>query len=97
MKKHPEVRQFIAERIKEKRAQQAVTQEKLSELTEIDPTTISRYERGVLEPSPKALYDIACALGCQCGDFFPHAVRAAALLVLPAWFPAMPDLLPVLI
>ncbi|QEK12619.1 helix-turn-helix transcriptional regulator [Crassaminicella thermophila] len=52
----------IGERIKHFRNKQGITQVKLSEITSIEQTVISRYENGVIVPPIPKLEKIAKAL-----------------------------------
>jgi transcriptional regulator with XRE-family HTH domain len=50
------------------REKRSLTQEKLGELAELDPTYISGIERGIRNPSLLSLHRIAKALGTTVSD-----------------------------
>ena len=53
----------LAERIKEYRLQNSLTQEKLAEKTGVNETYISQIETGTAKPSLKLLYRLSIVLG----------------------------------
>lgn len=63
-------RELLGARIKELRKKRGLTQEKLSEIIEIDPKHLSRIEVGKSYPSLQTLDKISKALKVELKDFF---------------------------
>ncbi|MGH8194151.1 MAG: helix-turn-helix domain-containing protein [Woeseiaceae bacterium] len=53
------------------REAQALTQEDLAELADLDRTTVSRIERGIINPRLMTINKLAVALKDHFADFFP--------------------------
>jgi transcriptional regulator with XRE-family HTH domain len=49
--------------LKELRARKRLSLEAVGYLAELDPATVSRVERGLVEPSPRTVVSLARALG----------------------------------
>lgn len=62
--------QLFGKRIKELRKRQGLTQEKLSEIMEVDPKTINRLENGYSFITYENLEKLASALNVEIKDFF---------------------------
>lgn len=60
----------LGNRVKEARLRQNITQDKLSELSNISVRHISKIERGTMNPSYDVLQRLANALGISAGYFF---------------------------
>ncbi|MCL2721311.1 MAG: helix-turn-helix domain-containing protein [Treponema sp.] len=61
----------FSEILKKIRESKGITQEQLSEKTELSQSAISQYEKGLRTPVPAALDKIAKALGVEKAVFFP--------------------------
>lgn len=68
---------FIGQRIKQKRTEQGITQEKLSELVGIGPSHMSHIESGSTIPSLEVFISILNALNCSADDLLCREVHAA--------------------
>ncbi|WP_186089128.1 helix-turn-helix domain-containing protein [Burkholderia gladioli] len=66
----------IGAAIAARRKSLGLTQEKLSELLQIEQSSLSRIERGVLVPSLERLASIADELQCRLSDLFDSAGAA---------------------
>ncbi|MBQ3310522.1 helix-turn-helix transcriptional regulator [bacterium] len=60
-----DIKRLLGKRIKEIRIARNLTQEDLSELTNIGPSSISKIESGIYHPSDENLKKIACALNVE--------------------------------
>jgi transcriptional regulator with XRE-family HTH domain len=58
-----EIKKLFTERLKDARQRKGMTQEKLSELSGINPTLISKYEQGIALPGIDNLQKLVVALG----------------------------------
>jgi len=69
-----EIKELFIKRLKEARHGKGITQEKLSELSGINPTLISKYEQGITLPGIDNLQRLVVALEIS-ADYFllPHA------------------------
>ncbi len=65
----------IGKRIRQKRREMKLTQEKLAEMVNINAQYLSRVERGVARPSLELLYAFAETLNCSVYVFLPAAVE----------------------
>lgn len=65
-----EKRRIISERLKERMANKGLTQKALSEVTGISQMSISKYIRGISEPTISNAYLIADALECSVDELF---------------------------
>lgn len=63
MVKHDSVLSLLGRNVRQARESKSLTQEKLAELAELDPTYISGIERGLRNPGIKNVAKIAKALG----------------------------------
>ena len=65
---------LFSERLKKARRKRGLTQEKLSELADLNQRLISKYEQGVILPGADNLQKLIVALGIN-ADYFllPHA------------------------
>jgi transcriptional regulator with XRE-family HTH domain len=63
MVKHDSVLNLLGRNVRQARESKSLTQEKLAELAELDPTYISGIERGLRNPGIKNVAKIAKALG----------------------------------
>lgn len=68
-------RELLGARIKELRKKRGLTQEKLSEIIEIDPKHLSRIEVGKSYPSFETLDKISNALQVELKDFFEFSQK----------------------
>lgn len=68
---------FIGQRIKLKRTELGITQEKLSELVGIGPSHMSHIENGSTVPSFEVFISILNALDCSADDLLCREVNAA--------------------
>lgn len=68
---------FIGQRIKQKRTEQGITQEKLSEMVGIGPSHMSHIESGSTVPSFEVFISILNALNCSADDLLCREVDAA--------------------
>lgn len=84
MNPHPEVRAHLCLTMKSKRLANHQTQEDVAAGTNLDPGTVSRYERGELEPSPEVIYDYAQFFQCPISDFFPPLPKLVHSLIVLA-------------
>ncbi len=75
MKHHHRALDSFGKNVKRQREAKGLTQEKLAEKAELDPTYISGIERGVRNPSILSVVRIAKALGTDSADLF-EGVRA---------------------
>lgn len=75
MKHHHRALDSFGKNVKRQREAKGLTQEKLAENAELDPTYISGIERGVRNPSVLSIVRIAKALGCSSSSLF-EGVRA---------------------
>lgn len=69
-------KELLGARIKELRRQRGLTQEKLSEMIEIDPKHLSRIEVGKSYPSLETLDKLGNVLKVELRDFFEFAHHA---------------------
>ena len=60
--------QRIGTRIRGLRLARELTQEQLAEAADMHPETLSRVERGRMQPTITAVSRLAAALGCQVSD-----------------------------
>ena len=74
----------IGQRIKEKRIEKGLTQEKLSEIVNIGPSHMSHIESGSTGPSFEVLISILNALGCSADELLCREVTASKPL-LNSW------------
>lgn len=74
----------IGQRIKEKRIQKGLTQEKLSELIGVGPSHMSHIEGGSTVPSFEVFIAILNALGCSADELLCREV-AASKPILNSW------------
>ena len=74
----------IGQRIKEKRIEKGLTQEKLSELVNIGPSHMSHIESGSTVPSFEVFISILNALNCSADELLCREVAAAKPL-LNSW------------
>lgn len=74
----------IGQRIKEKRIQKGLTQEKLSELIGVGPSHMSHIEGGSTVPSFEVFISILNALGCSADELLCREAAAAKPL-LNSW------------
>lgn len=74
----------IGQRIKEKRTEKGMTQEKLSELVNIGPSHMSHIENGSTVPSFEVFISILNALNCSADELLCREVRASKPL-LSSW------------
>lgn len=63
---------LLGRRLREIRKQKGFKQEKLAEIIDVDPTTISNIENGKNYPSMINLENIIEALGCTFSDIFDY-------------------------
>ncbi len=75
MKHHHRALDSFGKNVKRHREGKGLTQEKLAEKAELDPTYISGIERGVRNPSILSIVRIAKALGADSASLF-EGVRA---------------------
>jgi transcriptional regulator with XRE-family HTH domain len=66
------------ERIRQLRKERGLSQAKLAVMSDMDPATLNRLERGTGNPNLKTLERVADALGVEVADFFPKA-RSSSL------------------
>lgn len=74
----------VGQRIKEKRIERGLTQEKLSELVGIGPSHMSHIESGSTVPSFEVFISILNALNCSADELLCREVAAAKPL-LNSW------------
>lgn len=74
----------IGQRIKEKRIENGLTQEKLSELIGVGPSHMSHIESGSTVPSFEVFISILNALGCSADELLCRETAAAKPL-LNSW------------
>ncbi len=74
----------IGQRIKEKRIEKSLTQEKLSELVGVGPSHMSHIESGSTVPSFKVFISILNALDCSADELLCRETAAAKPL-LNSW------------
>lgn len=74
----------IGQRIKDKRIEQGLTQDKLSELVGIGPSHMSHIENGSTVPSFEVFISILNALNCSADELLCREVAAARPL-LNSW------------
>ena len=74
----------IGQRIKEKRIEKGLTQEKLSELVNIGPSHMSHIESGSTVPSFEVFISILNALNCSAAELLCREVATAKPL-LNSW------------
>ena len=74
----------IGQRIKEKRIEKSLTQEKLSELVNIGPSHMSHIESGSTVPSFEVFISILNALDCSADELLCREVTASKPL-LNSW------------
>jgi transcriptional regulator with XRE-family HTH domain len=63
MVKHDSVLNLLGRNVRQARESKSLTQEKLAEMAELDPTYISGIERGLRNPGIRNVAKIAKALG----------------------------------
>lgn len=68
---------FIGQRIRQKRIERGITQEKLSELAGIGPSHMSHIESGSTVPSFEVFISILNALNCSADELLCREVIAA--------------------
>lgn len=68
---------FIGQRIRQKRIERGITQEKLSELVGIGPSHMSHIESGSTVPSFEVFISILNALNCSADELLCREVIAA--------------------
>lgn len=68
---------FIGQRIKQKRVEQGITQEKLSEMVGIGPSHMSHIESGSTVPSFEVFISIINALNCSADELLCREVNVA--------------------
>jgi transcriptional regulator with XRE-family HTH domain len=61
----------LGEKIRSKRRELGIAQEKLALLTEIDRSYVSRIERGKVNMTVDKLYKFAEVLNCKAADLLP--------------------------
>ena len=66
------------ERIRQLRKERGLSQAKLAVMSDMDPATLNRLERGTGNPNLKTLERVANALGVEVADFFPKAPRRSS-------------------
>lgn len=59
-------------RVKRTREERGISQRKLADLCDIDPSTVSRLERGTLAPRDDLKWRVAGALGVTVEELFPY-------------------------
>lgn len=59
-------------RVKRSREDLGISQRRLADLCQVDPSSISRIERGVLAPRDDLKWKLAGALGVTVEDLFPY-------------------------
>lgn len=74
----------IGQRIKEKRIEKGLTQEKLSEMIGVGPSHMSHIESGSTVPSFEVFISILNALGCSADDLLCRETSASKPL-LNSW------------
>jgi lexA repressor len=72
-----DVRSYTANKIKEYRKLQKMTQKELGEKIGVKHNTVSGYENGTNEPEQDILFKIAAALGVSINDLFPETRSGA--------------------
>jgi transcriptional regulator with XRE-family HTH domain len=65
----PSYRVRVGERIRRERFQANLTQSQLARMLEIEATAVSRWERGLVMPSPTSLEKLEKALGVPAETF----------------------------
>ncbi len=78
----------IGQRIREKRIEKGLTQEKLSELIGVGPSHMSHIESGSTVPSFEVFIAILNALGCSADELLCREASAAKPL-LNSWLSAL--------
>jgi len=68
MPKHDPVLAALGRSVRRLREERGLTQEKLAERADLDPTYISDIERGVRNPGIKNVARLAKALGCTTAE-----------------------------
>jgi len=68
MVKHDSVLNLLGRNVRQARESKSLTQEKLAELAELDPTYISGIERGLRNPGIKNVAKIAKSLGLSTAE-----------------------------
>ncbi|OEH55234.1 hypothetical protein AQ616_09330 [Oceanobacillus sp. E9] len=66
------LKEYVGERIKEKRKLKKMTQKELGSKIGVKNNTISQYEKGISSPDHNKLFEIAQVLGCNVDDLFPE-------------------------
>ena len=61
----------VGQRIRWRRRELKLTQERLGELLELTFQQVQKYEKGVNRVSASRLHQVATVLGCSVADFFP--------------------------
>jgi transcriptional regulator with XRE-family HTH domain len=65
-----QVKSLIADRIRKRRAEMALSQEAFADFAGIDRTYASQIERGIANPSLEVLYGICSSLDLDLDDLF---------------------------
>ncbi|WP_017797613.1 helix-turn-helix domain-containing protein [Oceanobacillus kimchii] len=66
------LKEFVGERIKNRRKLKKMTQKELGDKIGVRNNTVSQYEKGISSPDHNKLFDIAQALDCNVDEFFPE-------------------------
>lgn len=74
---------MLAERIKNFRMENGLTQRELAEALNSSQNAISNYENGVRTPTVKKLFAIAALLGCNVADLMTDMETTASVKAQP--------------
>lgn len=87
------VSETVGDRIKRKRKARRLTQTQLAVELDVEPMTVSRWERGMHEPSFATLTRISTALGCSERYLLTGELDADARVEPAPDYPALADFL----
>jgi transcriptional regulator with XRE-family HTH domain len=65
----PDYRRRVGARIRRERSRAGLTQSQLARILEVEATAVSRWERGLVMPSPTSLHNLEQALGVPAETF----------------------------